>query len=124
MKTVKTALLLAAVLCGSTAAENADARGYRHRGGARLGVFIAAPLVPLYYYSRPYYPPAYYPYYPPAVVSSSPVYVEQYPPAGPVAPAPESSYWYFCRDTQTYYPYVQQCASPWQQVAPQAAPPS
>lgn len=111
-----------AVLCGS-AAGTAEARGrhHHHHGGVRFGLFIGAPIVP-YYYPRYYYPPAYYPYYPQTVVvPSAPVYVEQSAPA----PAQSSTAnWYFCRDSQTYYPYVQQCASPWQQVVPQSAPPS
>jgi hypothetical protein len=28
-------------------------------------------------------------------------------------------FWYYCADSQTYYPYVQQCASGWQKVVPQ-----
>jgi hypothetical protein len=111
VKAVKLALILVAVVCGALAA-NADARPSRHfHHGARFGVFIGAPIVP-YYYSRYYYPPAYYPYY----VPPAPVYMEQAPSA-PVQTS--SAYWYYCRDSQTYYPYVQQCASPWQQVAPQ-----
>ena len=117
------ALLLAAALVGtSLAAADADAqhRGrhhHHHRGG--VGIFFGAPL-----FYAPYYYPRYY--YPPAVVygapASPPVYIEQ--SGAPTAPAQNSSaYWYFCRDTQTYYPYVQQCASPWERVTPQSAPP-
>ena len=106
----------------------ADARGrhhYHHHRGASVGFFFAP--APVFY---PYYYPRYY--HPPAVLlpapSSSPVYIEQSQsaaPAGPSSPAQVSAaYWYFCRDTQTYYPYVQQCASPWQQVVPQNTPPS
>lgn len=128
MKTLKTALLLAAVLCSSAGAQSADARGYRHHHhGARIGLFIGAPLIPFYYYYPRYYTaPVYSPYYPPAAMSSAPVYVEQNAPAAEAAaPAQGStSYWYYCRDSQTYYPYVQQCASPWQQVVPQTPPPS
>jgi hypothetical protein len=118
MKTIKIAIFLIAALCGSAVAGTADAQHFRHHngGGVRFGVFIGAPVVP-YYYPRYYYAPAYYPYYAPAVVlPSAPVYVEQ----SAAAPAPTSSaYWYYCRESRTYYPYVQQCASPWQQVAPQ-----
>ena len=115
MKTVKIAVFLIAALCGSAIAGSADARHFRHHhhgGGVRFGVFIGAPVVP-YYYPR-YYAPAYYPYYPQTVVvPSEPVYVEQ------SVAAPAQNSWYYCRDSQTYYPYVQQCATPWQQVAPQ-----
>ena len=119
MKTFNIALLSLAVAAGLAAANDADAygRGHHHRG--RVGVFIGAPIVP-YYYS-PYWYPRYY--YPPAYVAPAapPVYIEQ---GGAPAVAPsagQSGYWYYCQDTQTYYPYVQQCASPWQQVQPQAS---
>ena len=32
-------------------------------------------------------------------------------------------YWYYCSDLKTYYPYVKNCPSGWQQVVPQTAPP-
>lgn len=124
MKTFKVAALALAALSGIAVATAADAHG---RGRGHVGIWFGAPLFPYY---APYYPPAYYPryYYPPAVVVPPPVYIEQAPPAAP-APAPSAqssgAYWYYCRDTQTYYPYVQQCATPWQQVIPQSsAPPS
>jgi len=31
---------------------------------------------------------------------------------------PAPSYWYYCPDSATYYPYVEQCASAWQRVTP------
>ena len=31
-------------------------------------------------------------------------------------------YWYYCPDTKTYYPYVQSCASRWQEVVPGTQP--
>ena len=79
------------------------------------------------WYPAPYYyypPPVYY-YPPPIVVQQPPTYIEQ--PA-PAAPAPQSkpqssgsNDWYYCRDSQTYYPYVQSCPSPWQRVPPRPA---
>lgn len=81
------------------------------------------------YAGYPYY--GYAPaYYPPVVVEQPSVYVEQQAPyaAAPYAPPPSSApqaqaqqqFWYFCQDTQTYYPHVQNCATPWQRVAPHA----
>lgn len=60
-----------------------------------------------------------YPYVGPPVVirQQAPIYVE------PPLPVPEPYYWYYCRETQTYYPYVQQCPSDWMKVVPPAAPP-
>ena len=121
MNQIKAAMLAAALIAGSVLAQEADAHGRRHRG--HVGIFFGVPA-PVFYprYYDPY--PRYY--YPPTVLVPAPVgppvYIEQ-----PQAAAPSQSsgaYWYYCRDTQTYYPYVQQCASPWEQVTPQGAPPS
>lgn len=117
MKTIRTALLFAAVLGGVFASTTADAR-WGHRG--RIGVFIGAPVAAYSYYAWPryYYPPPVY-YAPPPVVVSPPTYIEQTPP--PVAaPSAAPSAWYYCRESNAYYPNVQTCPSPWQQVAPQS----
>lgn len=37
------------------------------------------------------------------------------PPVAASAPA-APSYWYYCRESRSYYPYVSQCASAWQPV--------
>lgn len=133
MKTRNLSLLAAALIMGLTAATATYARGghgghFRgggfHHGGARVGVFIGAPLFAYgygyrpYYPYYPYYPPAYYPYAAPVVVqpATPPVYVER---SDEQAAAPPADYWYYCPDTKTYYPYVASCASPWQRVAPQ-----
>lgn len=127
MKLFKAAVMVAAILAGSLIAVDADAHGpHRHRSS--VGIYFGVPG-PFYYHPYPrYYAPRYY--YPPAVMvpapSYPPVYIEQSPPAAAPAPSSSSSgaYWYYCRDSQTYYPYVQRCASPWQQVVPNSAPPS
>ena len=126
MKIIKLAVVTAAVIASALLAVEADAHGrYRHRSG--VGIYFGAPG-PFYYYPRYYhYPPSYYYHYPPAVAAPAPyyppVYIEQSAPAPAAAPSSSSgSYWYYCRDTQTYYPYVQQCATPWQQVVPNSAP--
>lgn len=131
MLNVKHAMLAAAaisiaVLSGAASAD----RGYHHRHGGRVqfGITFGAPL----WYPGPYYHPypayAYpaYPAYPPAVVVRPvpQVYVErddrltfeQVPPSPP-------QYWYFCRDSETYYPYVKECASPWERVPARPATP-
>lgn len=139
MKKSMIVILAAAMAAGAVVSASADARGrggggghFSHsgwRGGyggfhsrARVGVFIGAPLLaaPWYAYPSPYYYP--YPYYPYPAVSEGPVtYIEQNPPVE-AAPAPQAQvqqYWYYCQDSQTYYPHVQTCASPWQRVVPQ-----
>jgi hypothetical protein len=97
--------------------------GYHRHGGVRWGIGIGVPLAigaatyygPRYVYPGPYYPAGvYYPPVAPVVVAPAPVtYVEQ-PPQ--VAAAPAAGIWYYCGSSQTYYPYVKQCAEGWQQV--------
>lgn len=41
-------------------------------------------------------------------------------PAPSTSTEPAPSYWYYCPDTKAYYPYVRQCALPWQRVVPSA----
>ena len=123
MKAVKATLLFLAVLLGVTASAAALAQ-HRHHHGARFGLFIGAPA---FWYPPPYYYSPYY-YYPRTVVvpAEPTVYVEQGQDPAPVvqsAPAPApSSYWYYCRESGAYYPYVNECAGPWQRIAPR--PPS
>lgn len=100
---------------------------------------------------RPYYYPAYYPSYYPYYYTPAPVVVREVvreplvyydergnpvPPSQPQsqaqnqgqnqAPGPQASaaapIWFYCADSQTYYPYAQTCASPWQRVAPLPPP--
>ena len=101
---------------GARVAPFAGARFHGPHFGTRVfvGGALFAPLFAWPYYAPAYYPPAYYPpaYYAPAY----------YPPATEYVapqPAPASSYWYYCPDSRAYYPYVRECASGWQQVAPQ-----
>ena len=100
--------------------------GWHGHGSVGLGFYVGGPW---YWYPPYYYPPYYYsypPYYPPAVgvPASPPVYVEQGQAepgsAGPSSPA--QAYWYYCTESQAYYPYVKECAGQWQRVPPQ--PPS
>ncbi len=107
---------------------DAEAQHRRHHGhhGARVGVYIGAPLLfsPWPYY-RSYYHDPYYSR--PIVIQEQPViYTEQAAPVvqmAPPPPAPQAQaqqFWHFCQDTQTYYPHVQTCATPWQRVIPHA----
>lgn len=115
MRTTKAVLALAIVLAGAFASESALA--WRSHSRLHLGIHFGVPLAGWGYYTPPpyyYYPPYYYPQT--VVVPSQPqVYVEQ--GAQPAAPA--QSYWYYCADSRAYYPYVKDCPSGWQRVAPQ-----
>ncbi|HEX6005862.1 MAG TPA: hypothetical protein VFZ14_17875 [Burkholderiales bacterium] len=123
MKTIKAVLVLAA-LAGAMASAPVLARGghswrgghhhFRGHGHSHFGLFIGAPLLFAPWYVGPRY------YYPPAVVvpSSPPVYVEQ----GQADAPGGAQYWYYCRESETYYPYVKECAGPWQKVVPQPPP--
>jgi hypothetical protein len=110
--------LIAATLAALGAAAAAPAQAWHH--GPRVGITFGFGF-PYYGGYYPYYPP--YAYYPPAVVAAPPVtYIEQSSvapaqQAAPAASAPDNA-WYFCRESNAYYPYVQNCASEWQRVAP------
>jgi hypothetical protein len=129
MSKLKASVFSAIVLFGAGLAADAFAdrghHGHYARSRVSIGVGIGGPYwygAPYPYYYRPYYRPYYYsPYYYPypvaaAVPAAPPVYVEQGQPA-PSAPA--AAYWYYCSDSEAYYPNVQQCPVPWQRVAPQ-----
>jgi hypothetical protein len=122
MNTTKAAICVAALLGSTFLATDADAHRRHHR--SHVGIWFGVPA-PLFYYPRYHYYPRYY--YPPAVVVPAPAY---YPPStyieqsAPPSAGGSANYWYYCRDSQAYYPYVQQCASPWQPVVPNSAPPS
>ena len=122
MKSKKIVLAALLLLMGATATQSAFAW---YRGGPRVSIGFGFGYP---YYSYPYYypPAAYYPpysYYPaPVVVQRPPVYVEQQPSAVPQSQQLPSGYWYYCNASGAYYPYVQECASGWQRVAPTPQP--
>jgi len=122
-KAVKAVSILSVMLVAAAASASAFAW---HRGGGghvRFGLYVGAPLFAPWYYppSYGYYPP----YYPPAVISvpsSPPAYIEQ-GAGSQSAPAPAAqSYWYYCADSKTYYPYVKECPAGWMRVVPQPPP--
>lgn len=121
MKLLKSILAAAAVTLACAAPAYAD------RGHAHVGVSIGVPLFSPYWGAYAYPP---YPYYYPPVVVTPPtpqVYVEQQPAPAAATPAqteaPEN-YWYYCAQSKTYFPYVKECAGPWQRVTPQPPAPS
>jgi len=118
---------IAKIVLGIALAIGALAGGtaWADRGHSRVtfGINLGVPLGPWYY--PPYYYPPYYPAYPPvtyppvvAVQPSAPVYIEKGEASGPSAAA--SNYWYYCPNSQAYYPYVNECPSGWLTVLPQS----
>ena len=95
-------LLVVALASGSALAHGGKAR-------VHLGFHFGVPLHSWHWYPGPAY------YYPPAPVYVSPpappVYVERSDvvPEGPGT-------WYFCRESNSYYPYVKQCPGGWTRV--------
>jgi hypothetical protein len=112
-------LLLAALLASAPALADRGHRHHHHRGHLHFGISIGAPVFwGGIWGPHPFYHPAPV-YYPAPVVVSPPaprVYIEQ------PAPAPQQSYWYYCAESQTYYPYVRSCAGEWQRVIPHPPP--
>ena len=102
-------------------------------GAPRIGLGFSFGF-PLY---APYYAPAPYYYYPPYAYSPAPYY---YPPLAPapqeyieqgssVAPPSQASpsqaqgsWWYYCADSKSYYPYVRECPGGWQRISPTPPP--
>ncbi len=143
MKTLHSIAIAASLVALAVSAPAmAQHRGH-FGGGPRIGIGIGFG-VPFYPYHPYYYPPYYQPYYyPPVVVAPSapPVYIErpaqdldqpqyqpQYQPVPQAQTQPQpqpqaqanagQNDWFYCADSKTYYPYVQQCASEWQRVTP------
>jgi hypothetical protein len=134
-------LLLAALLAGNAWADPPGHHRRHHhykphshvhadsRGGVSIGLTFGTIWPgPSYVHPRPWphYPPySHYPRWPhvhpvpvvPIVVTPPPVYIERQPSV----PALEPGYWYYCNESQAYYPYVQQCAGSWVKVQPQSA---
>ena len=106
--------------------------GGRYWGGFGFGLALGSAVGYGYgYYPRAYYSPYYSPYWyspyaydsAPVVSAAPPVYVEQSQADAPAAEPRQGRQgrqgsWYFCRDSNAYYPYVQQCATEWERVAP------
>ena len=80
-------------------------------GGPRVGIdfWVGGPFwwPPVYYYPRPY----------------PPVVVEEQAPLVVQPNAPQPYLWYYCRESQMYYPYVKECPAGWQPVTPTPPPP-
>jgi hypothetical protein len=112
-----------------------SSRGHSHSHyniGIGFGGFYGPGVFGSGYYGYPYsyryrYPGAYY--YPrgyyssPVIAPSAPiVYIQRETPVTSQTQPAQTSYWYYCRNPEGYYPYIKQCPEGWLQVAPQPAP--
>jgi hypothetical protein len=102
----KVAFLLAALAVGALMSESASA-------GGRVVVGFGFGF-PLWYPAPWHYAPAPYYYPPPVVISRAPItYIER----REVTPA-STDWWYYCQQSNSYYPYVKTCPGGWQKVSP------
>ncbi len=78
--------------------------GFHRHGHFHTRVFIGTPLFwdPFPYYARP----------PVIIQEGAPTYIQQ----GDQSRQPY--YWYYCEQSKTYYPYVQECPGGWLTVVP------
>ena len=113
--------LVCALLAGAALASTPAAAQWRHHHGPRVGIGLhfGVPF-PGYYYPPPVY-------YPRVVVAAppAPVYYVERPPEVQLAPAPAPAApagdWFYCSESNGYYPYVRECPGGWQRVP--ATPP-
>ncbi len=91
--------------------------GHGHHHGhafVRGGIVVGAP----FWWWGPAYPYGYYADPPVVVQEPAPAYI------APSAPPPAPTYWYYCQQSQAYYPYVKECPGGWMTVVPPTAPPT
>lgn len=123
-------VVVAMVAILASSAASADGRRHRHSGPrVAIAIGVGVPFYRPYVWPGPYlyyHSPAPYYAYPPVVIQSAPqVYVEQAPaplaqaPVAPQAQPANPGDWYFCAPSRAYYPYVGECAEPWQRVPAQ-----
>ncbi len=119
MKAFKVTLLLIAGLAAAAGTLSATGRGGRggHGGGydslyRSEHISSRAPVTgPVF---APWYPAPPYWYYEQTV--AVPAYIERDPAA---SGGSQPQFWFFCKASGIYYPYIRQCPEGWQEVAPQ-----
>lgn len=120
-KFMRIILALMIVLMASSVPAQADRGRHGHGGGhgghgrVGIGVFVGPGL----WWPGWWGPYPYYPYYPPPVSVEPPtdLYVQ------PAPQADENRYWYYCKESQGYYPTVKKCPGGWMKVVPPAPQP-
>ena len=117
----KIILLIASLLFMSSLPTTSFAHSFSHHSQFRPHGGVS-----FYYGPSWYYPPTFYypPYGPAPIIVQRPaaptVYIERNiaPIDQDTTTSQQSNYWYFCASSNTYYPYVRECAEPWQRVSP------
>jgi hypothetical protein len=128
MSRTKVIFMLAIALITMAAGSPALAKGrYHHHGhghghgSVSFGFAVGGP----WYYPGYYYPGYYYPtyYYPQAVTAQPVEYIERGDAGAPAEQSRGSQgYWYYCKESRTYHPYVKHCPGGWEKQIPAPAP--
>ena len=95
--------------------------GYRGEGLRYVGHRRSrGPAIHFGFSTGPFWGWPYPRYYGPVVIERVPptVYIERTDDLAPTLPA---GYWYYCSESEAYYPYVHECSGGWQQVPPRPA---
>jgi hypothetical protein len=120
----KIVAMLSAALIAMAASSPLLAKGrYHHHGGhghshgsVGFGFVFGGPwYYPGYYYPGYYYPPHYYP-----VRGEPTVYIER--DDGSASSGSSQGYWYYCKESRAYHPYVKHCPGGWEKQVPTPAP--
>jgi len=134
-----TGLVVALAMASNIAQAHPPGRGGWHGGGGGVGFYFGSPYPFFPYPYSPYAYPYPYAYSPPPVVITQPqpqVYIEQgnstnsapaspaqiTPPAASAGNSNTQNYWYYCEQSDGYYPYVKECPAGWKQVTPSPPP--
>ncbi len=112
MKYMVLPLALAVLLGLAPPAEARGHGGHHHHHHHR---FFGGPV---FVGPWPRWGPYWYPWYPgsPPYARRVVIQPEQWVYIERSTPTP--TYWYYCPDARAYYPYIQQCPSPWLRVVP------
>lgn len=86
--------------------------GHSH-GSVSFGFVFGGP----WYYPGYYYPPYYYPV---PVRTEPTVYIER--GDGNAATEQSQGYWYYCKESRAYHPYVKHCPGGWEKQVPTPPP--
>jgi hypothetical protein len=121
MSRVKVVSMLSAALIATAASLPSLAGGkYHHHGHGHGSVSFGFVFGGPWYYPGYYYPPYYYPV---PVRTEPTVYIERGDAGAPAEQSRGSQgYWYYCKESKAYHPYVKHCPGGWEKQVPAPAP--